>query len=374
MLLAALALVAALAGCSAKMDANAPASSLTASNVTLTAAQRQSIHLCTVAEATFHKTIQADGVVDFDQDQATSVLAPFGGPVSQIYVSPGQRVEAQAPLAAVASPDFAEAISTYRKALATAKIDRQLADQDQALVQHHGVSEREAAQAESDAISAEADRDAALQALVALSVDADTIKAVREGKPVARPEGLIRSPIAGTVVEKQINPGLLLQAGTTPCFVVADLSKVWVMTHLFGADLAAISVGDPVEVETGSGTNTVSGTVDNIAAEVDPDTRSVVVRVVVNNPGDLLKKQMYVRSRIRSHQESRGLLVPVAALLRDDENLSFVYVAQADGSFARRQVTLGYRAEDQQEIISGLNPGEQVVVDGGIFVQFIQNQ
>jgi cobalt-zinc-cadmium efflux system membrane fusion protein len=107
---------------------------------------------------------------------------------------------------------------------------------------------------------------------------------------------------------------------------------------------------------------------------VDPDTRAVQVRVVVENPGNFLKKQMYVRVFIRARQESSGLLVPVSALLRDNENLSFVYVAKPDGSFARQHVTLGYRAADQYDVAAGLQAGDKIVVDGGIFVQFMQNQ
>ena len=100
----------------------------------------------------------------------------------------------------------------------------------------------------------------------------------------------------------------------------------------------------------------------------------MLVRVVVENPADILKKQMYVRVLIQARQESTGLLVPVSAILRDDENLPFVYVAQPDGSFARQHVTLGYRAGDQFDIPAGLKAGDQIVVDGGIFVQFMQNQ
>ena len=94
--------------------------------------------------STFHKTIQATGAVDFDNDQATGVLAPFSGPVSRLLVSLGDRVKKGDPLAEVDSPDFATAIGAYRKALATAKTDRRLADLDKDLVQHHGVSQREA--------------------------------------------------------------------------------------------------------------------------------------------------------------------------------------------------------------------------------------
>ena len=113
-------------------------------NVTLTAAQRQNIHLYTVAPSKFHKTIETTGAVDFDNDQATSVLAPFSGPVSRLLVSPGDQVKKGDPLAVVDSPDFAAAISAYRKALATARTDRRLADLDKDLLQHNGVAQREA--------------------------------------------------------------------------------------------------------------------------------------------------------------------------------------------------------------------------------------
>lgn len=366
--------LASFTGCSAKKDGDAQTPFLTASNVTLTAAQREKIHFYTVAPTKFHKTTETTGAVDFDNDQATSVLAPFGGPVSKMLVSVGDQVKAGDPLAAVASPDFAAAISAYRKALSTAQTLRRVADMDKDLLEHNGVAQREEEQAQSDAANAEADRDAALQTLVSLNLDPQTIKDLQAGQPVSRPSGMINSPIAGTVVEKLITPGELLTAGTTPCFTVADLSRVWVMAQLFGSDLASVRVGDPVEVISGIATNAFSGTVDNISALVNPDTRSVLVRVVVDNPCDFLKKQMYVNVQIQSRQESTGLLVPVSAILRDDENLPFVYVVQPDGSFARQSVTLGYRTGDQYDIPEGLKAGDQIVVDGAIFVQFMQNQ
>jgi cobalt-zinc-cadmium efflux system membrane fusion protein len=370
----AMAAIMSFAGCSPQGEGGSGTASVTISNVTLTAAQRQKVSLYTVAPSQYHKTTDTTGTVDFDNDQATTILAPFGGPVSRMLVSPGDQVKAGETLAIVDSPDFALAVSTYRKALATAQTLRRVADLDKDLIQHNGVAQREEEQAQTDAANAEADRDAALQALVSLNVDPKTIQDLQAGRPVARPEGLIRSPLTGTVVEKLITPGELLTAGTTPCFTVADLSRVWVMTQIFGSDLASVKVGDPAQVETGIGTNVFSGTVDNIAAQVNPDTRSVVVRVVVENPGDLLKKQMYVSVRIEARQESTGTLVPVSAVLRDDENLPFVYFAQPDGSFARRQVTLGYRTGDQYDIPEGLEAGDRIVDDGAIFVQFLQNQ
>ncbi len=361
-------------GCSSKTADKSGASSVRARNDTLTSAQLRNIRLCTVKAARFRKTVEATGTVDFDQNRATAVLSPISGPVSKLPVPLGARVKAAEVLAEVSSPDFAAALSAYRKAIVIARTARKLADLDKDLLKHQGVSRREADQARSDAASAEADCESALKSIESLRVDRRTIRAIREGKSVPNPNGLIRSPIAGTVVEKLITPGELLQAGSTPCFTVADLSRVWVMAHLFGSEVAKIEVGDRAEVLTGPEGKNLTGKVDNISAEVDPDTRSVAVRVVVPNPGGVLKKQMYVRLRIYARRESTGLLVPVSAVLRDSENLPFVYVAQPHGEFARRHVSPGYRTANDYEITGGIRAGDRVVVEGGIFVQFLQDQ
>jgi cobalt-zinc-cadmium efflux system membrane fusion protein len=374
--LATLAAAASSSGCSSPGEPPAapPAAPVTRGNLELTAAQRQSVRLYTVQRSDYHATVETVGVVDFDNDQATSVLSPVSGPVSRLSVSLGQRVRKGDALASVDSPDFAAAIGAYQKALATTKTDRHLADIDKDLVEHNGIAQKEAAQAETDAANAAADRDAALEELVSLHIPEETLKDVQRGLPITHLEAAIRSPIAGTVVEKLITPGQLLAAGTTPCFTVADLSRVWVMAQIFGSDLAWVSVGDAAEVTSGTGSSGLSGKVDNIAALVDPDTRSVPVRVLVVNRGDLLKKSMYVRVRIQSRAAQSGLLIPVSAVLRDEENLPFVYVAGSDDGFARRRVTLGSRTGDQYVISAGLAAGERIVVEGGLFVQFMQSQ
>ena len=366
--LAAAALLA-LASCG-KSD-NTPANT-NGSNVTLTADQQRNIKLTTVAAAGFRRNVDTTGVVDFDNNQATAMLAPFSGTVSRLYVEPGEMVKKGDPLAAVVSPDYATAVSTYRKALVTARNARRLADLDKDLLDHQGVSVREEEQAQTDAASAEADRDAGLQALQSLGVDPQLVKDTQEGKSTASAEGVIRAPVSGTVVEKLVQPGQLLQAGTTPVFTVADLSRVWVMAHIFDTDIGSVHVGDTATV-SGAG-RTFNGTVDNIGVELDPNTRSIAVRVVVNNPGDLLKRQMYVQVRILDKEQTKGILIPVSAILHDDENLPYVYVKHSDGSFARARVGLGYRSGDQYDIASGLQPGQQVVTDGALFLQFMQQQ
>ena len=152
-----------LTSCSSTTGSDAPAPAASGSNITLTPAQRQHIQLYTVRPAHYRRTIDTTGVVDFDNDQATGVLAPLSGPVTRLLVPLGAKVRKGDPLAAVDSPDFATAVSAYHKALASAQTNRRLADLDKDLLQHSGISQREAAQAETDAANAEADRDAALR-------------------------------------------------------------------------------------------------------------------------------------------------------------------------------------------------------------------
>jgi membrane fusion protein, heavy metal efflux system len=332
-------------------------------NVRLTKAQRSHIQLYTVVPVGFRQKIEAPGTVDFDNNQATAVVSPFTGPVTRIFVALGQHVSKGQPLAAVASADLANAVAAYRKAAAASANARRVAAADRDLAAHNGISEREAAQAQTDAASAEADRVAALQALASLGAS-----------PASGLNGIIRAPVSGVIADKTVTPGQLLQAGSSTAFTVANLSQVWVMAQIPPTDLAQIGRGEAAQIDPRNGTGPFHGTVENISASVDPNTRAVVARIVAPNPGDLLKKQMYVDVSIESAIVSTGLLVPVSAVLRDDENLPFVYLALPDGSFARRHVTLGYRDSQNYDVTSGLESGDKVVANGALFLQFMQSQ
>lgn len=370
-ILLAAATAALLAGCS---SGNSGSDNIQApvGNVGLTAAQRQHIHLYPVQPAAFMRTVKAPGTVDFDNDQATTIVSPFNGPVTRLLVSLGQHVGKGQPLAIVQSADYASAVGAYRKAVVTAANAHKLAAADRDLAAHSGIPAREAAQAQTDAANADADRIAAQQALAATGADPGTIHGIQAGRI---PGGaVIRAPIAGTVVDRPVTPGQLLQGGTTPVITIANLSRVWVLAQVPNSDVGAIGRGDPAVVDAGAGIGTFHGVVDNISAAVDPNSRAVIARIALANPGALLKRQMYVDVSIRSGRQSTGLVAPVSAVLRDDENLPFVYVALPNGTFARRHVTLGDREGDFYEVTEGLAVGDKVVSDGAIFLQFMQNQ
>src|SRR3569833_397782 len=278
-----------LAGCSSS-HSETSATAAAVPNLRLTKAQRSHIQLYTVVPLGYRQHIEAPGTVDFDNDQSTSVVSPFTGPVVRTLVGLGQAVAKGQPLALVQSADYASAIAAYRKSVVTAANARRLAQADRDLAAHNGISQREAAQAQTDAASAEADRQAALQALMSLGVDRGTVARALAGSPTAGIAAVIRAPVSGIIVEKQITPGQLLQAGSTPAFTVANLSQVWVLAQLSPSDLASVGLHDAATIDPGNGTGPFHGTVDNVSASVAPSTRAIVARIVAPTPGDLLKK------------------------------------------------------------------------------------
>ncbi|HEX8717113.1 MAG TPA: efflux RND transporter periplasmic adaptor subunit [Gemmatimonadaceae bacterium] len=367
-----------MAGCArdnaSGSDAGGEVTATSSGALVLPAAQRERLTVKAVENVAYRPMVRVTGTVAFDGDLSTPVLATISGPVTRVLVQPGTRVARGAPLAYVSSPDFAAAVAAYRKAAATARNLQRIADLDQKLFENDALARRDLEQAQTDAVSANADRDAALEQLRALGVEDHTLQELEANHPVANVQGVIRAPIAGTVVERLVSPGQLLQAGSTMCFTIADLSRMWVLADVFETDLPDVRLGDPADVVTTASPRTFRGTVDNIAAEVDSSTRATAVRVVVPNAQQLLKKDMYVRVAIHSRREHTGMLVPVSAVLRDEDNRPFVYIQNTSGAYERRSITLGARVNDQWQVTAGLVPGDKVVSEGGLFLQFAQSQ
>jgi membrane fusion protein, heavy metal efflux system len=366
-----------LAGCAnnkpAKPTAVDSATSETPQNVSLTADQRQRVHVVTVQPTSFRPVVEATGNVAFNGDRSTQVLSPVSGPATRVVVNPGTVVSRGQPLAYVSSPDFAAAVASYRKAQTSYRNAKRIADRDSALFKNDALARGDLEQAQADVAGAEADLEAAVQSMRSLGVEESQIEAVQQGR-AAPIEAIIRAPIAGTVVEKLISDGQLLAAGTTPCFTIADLSTMWVMANVFANDLKDVSVGQTADVITDVSQAPIVGRVDYIAALADPGTKAVSVRIVAPNTNRALRRDMFVRVQIQSSHEHTGILVPVASVLRDDQNLPYVFVAAGPNAFARRRIDLGSRVGEQYEVTSGLASGDQVVGDGALFLQFAESQ
>jgi membrane fusion protein, heavy metal efflux system len=343
------------------------------SNLSVTAEQRQRLHLMTAKTVSFTPSVEATGTVAFNGDHSTQVLSPVSGPAIRVIANPGDVVHQGETLAEVSSPDFATAVATYRKAETALHNAKRIYVQDSALFKNDALARSDYEQSQADVASADADLGAAVEGMRSLGVDEAQIQAVREGKKTSL-AALIRSPIDGTVVEKLISPGQLLAAGTTPTFTVADLSTVWVFANVYANELGDVSVGQAADVIADDASKPLPGHVDYIASLVDPGTKAVQVRLVVPNRSQALRRDMFVQVKIKSTKEHRGILVPVSSVMRDEENLPFVFVTAPGGSFLRRKITIGRRVGDSYEAVSGLADGDQVVAEGALFLQFAETQ
>lgn len=362
------------AGCAAKPDAAVAAAAEKPSSFKVTDEQKAKLKIITLAKENFSPNLEVTGTVAFNGDKSTQVLSPVSGPVSRLLVSLGANVAAGEALATVASPDFAADVSTYRQAETAVRNTARILKLDEQLFAGDALARSDLEQARSDAATAEAGRDAALLALSALGLPDSTIASIRDGKRVTPVQASIVATIPGTVVEKLINPGQLLTAGTTAAFTIADLGSMWVNASVYATDIPLVTKGVSVDVFTDASTKPIHGVVDYVAPIVDPGTKAASVRIVAENPGQLLKRDLFVRVVVHSRLERTGLLVPVASVLRDDDNLPFVFIVGPDGGFVRRRVNLGYRVGDRYEILTGLAAGDKVVGDGALFVQFAENQ
>ena len=368
--------IAIVSGCGGAKDAadSGPASN-NPSDLTLTPAQQSRVQIDTVALSHYTPSISTTGTVAFNGDQSTQVLSPVSGPVIRLLVEPGAYVTRGTILATVSSPDYAAALGTYRKAVATATNLQRIAQQNEQLFKTDALSRRDLEQSQTDAEGAVADQESALEQIKSLGIDSSAAFASGAGAAAAA-TGAIRAPISGTVVERLITPGQLLAAGTTPAFTIADLSTVWVMANVFESDLAAVHDGERVTVSGDVSPTPFEGTVDYIGALVDPATRATAVRVLVRNRNDLLKRDMYVNVSIAGNASRDGIIVPADAVLRDDQNLPYVYIASGaapNTHYARRRVVLGSQIGTSYEIKSGLQVADHVVAHGALFLQFAES-
>jgi cobalt-zinc-cadmium efflux system membrane fusion protein len=334
-----------------------------------TVPQEQMVHIqiVTITPASIPRSLRLTGAVAFNAFNTTPVISQIGGPVSQIVVIPGQQVHRDQPLLYVTSPDYSQSLANYLKARDAFQLADRSLRRSKDLYEHHAIAERDLEAAESVRTQASADLDAAEQTLKILGISKPESVV---GKPAVS-EIPVLSPIAGEVVERLASPGQVLQAGATQVFTISDMSSVWVLANIYQKDLPYVRLGDAVTITADSYPGTeFHGKISYIAAALDANTRTLQARIDVKNPQGKLKKDMYVVATVQAETIQDALTVPAAAVLRDAENQPFVYVVSQNNEYGRRAVTLGVSDGGNTQIVSGVKPGDHVVGDGSLFLQF----
>jgi len=371
--LAAAMAAACLAGCSSDERANQMTSfsgkeskSETPELFTIPQNQMSHVQVVTVEPVKLPRVLRLTGAVAYNAFNTVPVITQVGGPVSRILVVPGERVKKGQSLLEVSSPDYSLLYAAYLKARDTYRVADKNYARAQDLYAHHAIAERDLLQAESDRIQAQADLNAALLGLKILGIS----KPEDLEKAPSSAEIPLLAPIGGEIVERDVSPGQLLQAGATQAFIISNMSSVWVLANVYQNDLSAVHVGDQVAVQTDSYPDKFQGKISFISPALDPTTRTLQARIEVENPGEKLKNNMYVTATVNAGVEQNAIAVPDSSVLRDDENQPFVYVASGTNQFGRRAVEIGQSEAGRTQILKGLSPGDKVVGDGSLFLQF----
>jgi cobalt-zinc-cadmium efflux system membrane fusion protein len=332
----------------------------------LPADQMSHIQIYTVVQAPLERTLRLSGAVAYNGYLTTPVITQVGGPVSRIVVTPGEHVTAGQPLLYVASPDYSVLRSAYIKARDASRLADRFYKRAQDLYAHQAIAQADLEQAESNRTQTDADLQSSEQAIRVLGItNPESILTAPSSAELP-----LLAPLAGEVVERLCSPGELLQAGGTQCFTLSDMNSVWVLVNVYQNDIAYVHVGEDVTIDNETYPGVVRGKIQYVATALDPTTRTLQARIEASNPGERLKRDMYVTAEVHAGVIPNALLVPDAAVLRDTENMPYVYLQTGANQFARRMATLGESQSGKTEILSGLQAGDKVVGDGSLFLQF----
>jgi cobalt-zinc-cadmium efflux system membrane fusion protein len=308
-------------------------------------------------------TLRFAGRLVWDEDRTVRVFAPYAGRVAAIRVRPGESVKAGQTLAILASPDLGQAQSDARKAEQDYAIAQKTLARVAELNAHGVAAAKELQAAQADVARTEAERARTRERLKLYGAAADTVD---QQLP-------LRSPIAGVVVERNLNPGQEVRPDNPPpngLFVVSDPTHLWFMLDVAEADVASVHPGIEVQITTTLlGADRVTGIVTQVSDFVDPQTRTVKVRGRVDNADRRLKAELFVAAELKV-ASARGLLVPSRGVYLRGEQY-FAFVDAGAGRFLRRQIKVGPATDGQQVVLEGLREGEKVVVDGNLLLEKI---
>jgi len=334
--------------------------------VTLTPEQVTSakIALATLETRAVSSEIAATGELVPPDDGVARVGPKLSGRVIKLDAGVGDRVKRGQLLGAIDSPELGRAKADYVAAVAAAKVARETADRERTLWEKQISSERDYRAAEAEATKTRAEKEAAEVRLHTLGLSDAQLAKLTADQHQSSSVPLV-APIEGVVVERPVTLGQMIEPDVTT-FVIMDLRKVWVQVDVYERDLAQVKVGSKVEARVKAWTDrTFIGVIESIGAVVESRTRTIKVRVVLDNADGALKPGMFAAVKLAgSTGEAReGLFVPAAAVQRDGDD-AIVFVPVGERQFQLRQIEIGVRTDDWVEVTHGLAPGERVVTSG----------
>ncbi len=294
----------------------------------------------------------------WNEERTQRIYPAFAGRVIRMAADVGQRVGAGQVLAELASPEFGAAQADTTRAQADARLATQALQRQRELFEAGVVARKDLEQAEAEATRAQAEvaRAQARTRLYGSSAGVNQLLG-------------LRSDMAGTVVERNLNPGQELRPDNAqaPLFVVTDPSHLWVQIDAQEADLRDLRPGAKVQLLVPAlGGQAFEATIRTVTDQIDPASRTIKVRATVSNPERLLKSEMLAKVRY-ARAVGQSVEVPASAVfLRDKAH--YVFVQPSPGVFEPRDVAVLVEGSQKMLLAQGLQVGERVVVQNGLLL------
>lgn len=318
---------------------------------------RKSVQVAAATEQTVERPLVVPAVVEVDPARLIKMVPPVSGRIVELRKGLGDSVRAGEALFVLDSADVAQAGSDAAKARAALALAQHNLRRQTELAQAEIGARKDLEQAESDFAQASSEAERAQGRLAQLGASAGG----------AGRQYTLRSALTGRVIELNGARGGFWNDTNAPVMTVADLSTVWVAASVREKDLAAVFVGQAAAVTLDAYEGEpVQGKVGYVSEVLDPDTRTVKVRIALDNRSGRYRPGMFAKVSF-SGPAHRAVVVPAAAVVQDSFNAR-VFVEAAPWSFQPRVVKVGAQLGDRIELTDGLKPGERIVVKDGVLL------
>jgi cobalt-zinc-cadmium efflux system membrane fusion protein len=297
--------------------------------------------------------LNVTGVISADIARNVPVISVASGRILEIKARLGDTVTKGQLLMRVQSADIADAFSDYRQAVADEKLAVTQLARSKILYDKGAIAQKDLDVAQDTEEKADVAVQTAIERLAVLGADKDHPTALVD----------VVAPVSGVITDQQVTSAAGTQGLASPnAFTISDLSRVWVLCDVFENDLAMVHVGEYADIRVNAYPGMVlKGRISNIGAILDPNIRAAKVRIEVENPG-MLRLGMFVQATFHGQETQVHGVVPASAVLHLQDR-DWVYVPDR-GGFRRVEVRGGkILAPNQQEILSGVQPGQRVVMD-----------
>lgn len=320
---------------------------------------RNGIRLGTAEAGVLAGAFEVPAEVQLNPDRVAHISPLVEGQLLSVDVTLGDRVEAETQLARLRSVELGQARAELSRTTSLRDVAEQNRDRQRRLREEGISSERSLLEAELAYEQADAERDAARSRL--------RVFGLRGG---SGPDMTLESPIAGVVVERHATRGENVSPDDT-LFIVADLSRVWVIGRVYEQQVAQVAPGMNATLTLNAYPGrTWTGTVDFVGATLDESTRTLPIRVEIDNPDGLLRPGLFGSLRLASGQPtSTSVVVPLSAVQTVDNRTVVFVPGHEDGEFAAHPVTTGRENTRQVEVLEGLEPGARIVVEGAFILK-----